>query len=138
MVKQLKLINDFYYCMPGKGAPSSNTCFHSSPYLSFYFFIPHHVSLSIFYSSPCLSFHFTLSLSLTVSLFLIFSLTVSLFLFFCLAPTMPLFLSIFISLTSSLSLSLYVALSHPILFLPFFLFVGTYRLLNFCILVIST
>ena len=26
MVKQLKLINDFYYCRPGKGALSSNTC----------------------------------------------------------------------------------------------------------------
>ena len=24
--KQLKLINDFYYCRPGKGALSSNTC----------------------------------------------------------------------------------------------------------------
>ena len=27
MVKQLKLINDFYYCQPGKGALSSNTCY---------------------------------------------------------------------------------------------------------------
>ena len=27
MVKQFKLINDFYYCRPGKGALSSNTCF---------------------------------------------------------------------------------------------------------------
>ena len=26
MVKQLKLNNDFYYCRPGKGALSSNTC----------------------------------------------------------------------------------------------------------------
>ena len=26
MNKQLKLINDFYYCRPGKGALSSNTC----------------------------------------------------------------------------------------------------------------
>ena len=29
MVKQLKLINDFYYCRPGKGALSSNTCYIS-------------------------------------------------------------------------------------------------------------
>ena len=29
MVKQLKFINDFYYCRPRKGALSSNTClFH--------------------------------------------------------------------------------------------------------------
>ena len=28
MVKHLKLINDFYYCRPGKGALSSNTCFN--------------------------------------------------------------------------------------------------------------
>ena len=32
MAKQLKLINDFYYCRPGKGALSSNTC-------SFYHFL---------------------------------------------------------------------------------------------------
>ena len=29
MVKQLKLINDFYYCRPGKGALSSNTCYYN-------------------------------------------------------------------------------------------------------------
>ena len=28
MNKQLKLINDFYYYRPGKGALSSNTCFY--------------------------------------------------------------------------------------------------------------
>ena len=30
MVKQLKLINDFYYCRPGKGARSSNTSLYIS------------------------------------------------------------------------------------------------------------
>ena len=69
MVKQLKLINDFYYCRPGKGALSSNTCFLSPPSLFL-----HCLSLSPLHLSllPRLSFSpVSPSLSpLSLSLFL--------------------------------------------------------------------